>query len=58
MPFSQKCSIQSSCARTVTSDPDMEAEARFSPRPILDGSFPGEGVCSVEGGSGSLPRLP
>jgi hypothetical protein len=42
----------------VTPDPDLEAEARFSPRPILDGSFPGEGVCSVEGGSGSLPRLP
>ncbi len=58
MLFSQKCSIRSSCARTVTSDPDLEAEARFSPRPNLDGSFPGEGVCSVEGGSGSLPRLP
>ena len=57
MPFSQKCSIRSSCARTVTSDPDLEAKVRFSPRPILDGSFPGEGVCSVEGGSGSLPRL-
>jgi hypothetical protein len=58
MPFSQKCSIRSSCARTVTSDPDLEAEVRFSPRPVLDGSFPGEGVCSMEGGSGSLPRLP
>jgi hypothetical protein len=55
MPFSQKCSIRSSCAQTVTPDPDLEAEARFSPRPVLDGSFPGEGVCSVEGGSGSLP---
>jgi hypothetical protein len=31
---------------------------RFSPRLVLDGSFPGEGVCPVEGGSGSLPRLP
>ncbi len=58
MPFSQKCSIRLSCARTATSDLDLEAEARFSPRPILDGSFSGEGVCSVEGGSGSLPRLP
>ncbi len=42
----------------MTSDPDLEAEVRFSPRPVLDGSFPGDGVCSVEGGSGSLPRLP
>jgi hypothetical protein len=58
MPFSQKCSIRSSCARTLTSDPDLEAEVRFSRRPVLDGSFPGEGVCSVEGGSGFLPRLP
>ncbi len=58
MPFSQKCSIRSSCARTLTSDPDLEAETRFSPRSIQDGSFLGEGVCSVEGGSGSLPRLP
>ncbi len=55
MPFSQKCSIRSSCARPMTSDPDLEAETRFSPRPILDGGFPGEGVCSVEGGGGSLP---
>jgi hypothetical protein len=44
--------------RTVTFDPDLEAEVRFSPRLVLDGSFPGEGVCPVEGGSGSLPRLP
>jgi hypothetical protein len=58
MPFSQKCSIQSSYARTVTSDPDLEAEARFSPRPILDGSFPGEGVCSVEGVVGLCPGCP
>ncbi len=42
----------------MTSDPDLEAKMRFSPRSILDGSFLGEGVCSVEGGSGSLPRLP
>jgi hypothetical protein len=34
----------------VTSDPDLEAEVRFSPRVVLDGSFPGEGVCPVEGG--------
>jgi len=42
----------------MTFDSDLEAKMRFSPRSILDGSFPGEGVCSVEGGSGSLPRLP
>jgi hypothetical protein len=58
MPFSQKCSIRSSCARIATSDPDLEAEVRFSPRLVLDGRFPGEGVCPVEGGSGSLTRLP
>jgi hypothetical protein len=55
MPFSQKCSIRSSCVRTVTSDPDLEAEVRFSPRLVPDGNFLREGVCSVEGGSGSLP---
>jgi hypothetical protein len=58
MPFSQKCSIWSSCVRNVTSDPDLEAKVRFSPRLALDGSFLGGGVCPVEGGSGSLPRLP
>ncbi len=29
VPFSQKCSPRSSCVRTVTSDPDLEAEVRF-----------------------------
>ncbi len=38
--------------------PDLEAEVRFSPRLVLDGSFLGGGVCPVEGGSGSLPSLP
>ncbi len=40
----------------MTSDPDLEAETRFSPRSILDGSFPGEGVCSVEGGDRFLAQ--
>jgi hypothetical protein len=35
----------------VTSDPDLEAEVRFSPRLFLDGSFLGGGVCPVEGGA-------
>ena len=34
----------------MTSDPDLEAKTRFSPRSILDDSFLGEGVCSVEVG--------
>ena len=58
MPFGQKCFIRSSCARSMTSDPDLEAKTRFSPRSISDDSFLGEGGVSVEGGSGFLPRLP
>ena len=58
MPFGQKCFIRSSCARTMTSDPDLEAKTRFSPRSILDDSFLGEGVALWRGGGGFLPRLP
>ena len=42
----------------MTSDPDLEAKTRFSPRSILDDSFLGEGVALWRGGSGFLPRLP
>ncbi len=58
MPFSHKCSIRSSCVRNVTSDPDLEAKVRFSPRLVLDGSFLGEGVCPVEGVVGPCPGFP
>ncbi len=37
VPLSQKYSPRSSCVRTVTSDPDLEAEVRFPPRLVLDG---------------------
>ena len=42
----------------MTSDPDLEAKTRFSPRSISDDSFLGEGGVSEEGGSWFLPRLP
>ena len=42
----------------MTSDPDLEAKMRFSPRSILDDSFLGKGVALWRGGSGFLPRLP
>jgi hypothetical protein len=58
MPFSQKCFIRSSCARTMTSDPDLEAKTRFSPRSILDDSFLGEGVALWRGVVGSCPGCP
>ena len=58
MPFSQKCSIRSSCARTMTSGPDLEAKTRFSPRSILDDSFLGEGVALWRGVVGSCPGCP
>ncbi len=37
VPFSQKYSPRSSCVRIVTSDPDLEAEMRFSLRLVPDG---------------------
>ncbi len=37
VPFSQKYSPRSSCVRTMTSDPDLEAEVRFPPRLVPDG---------------------
>jgi hypothetical protein len=43
VPFGQKCSLQSSCVRNVTSDQDLKAEVRFPPRLVLDGSFLGGG---------------
>jgi len=58
MPFSQKCSIRSSCARTMISDPDLEAKTRFSPRSILDDSFLGEGVALWRGVVGPCPGCP
>jgi hypothetical protein len=58
MPFSQKCFIRSSCARIMTSDPDLEAKTRFSPRSILDDSFQGEGVALWRGVVGSCPGCP
>ena len=42
----------------MTSDPDLEAEVRFSPRLVLDGSFPGDGVCPVEGVEDPCPGCP
>ena len=42
----------------MTSDVDLEAKTRFSPRSILDDSFLGKGVALRRGGSGFLPRLP
>jgi hypothetical protein len=42
----------------VTSDPDLEAETRFSPRSILDGSFPWEGVALWRGVVGPCPGCP
>ena len=58
MPFSQKCFIRSSCARTMISDPDLEAKTRFSPWSILDDSFLGEGVALGRGVVGSCPGCP
>jgi hypothetical protein len=37
VPLSQKYPSRSSCVRTATSDPDLEAEVRFPPRLVLDG---------------------
>ena len=42
----------------VTSDPDLEAEVRFSPRLVLDSSFLGGRVCPVEGVVGLCPVCP
>ena len=42
----------------MTSDPDLEAKTRFSPRSISDDSFLGKGVALWRGGSWFLPRLP
>ena len=58
MSFSQKFFIRSSCARTMTSDPDLEAKKRFSPRSILDDSFLGEGVALWRGVVGPSPGCP
>ncbi len=58
MPFSQKCFIRSSCARTTISDPDLEGKTRFSPRSILDDSFLGEGVALWRGVVGPCPGCP
>jgi len=58
MPFSQNCFIRSSCARIMTSDPDLEAKTRFSPRSILDDSFLGKGVALWRGVVGPCPGCP
>ena len=42
----------------MTFDPDLEAKMRFSPRSILDGSFPGEGVSLWRGVLGFCPGCP
>ena len=42
----------------MTSDPDLEAKTRFSPRSILDDSFLGEGVVLWRGVVGSCPGCP
>ncbi len=42
----------------MTFDPDLEAKMRFSPRSILDGSFPGEGVSLWRGVLGLCPGCP
>jgi len=42
----------------MTFDPDLEAKMRFSPRSILDGSFPGEGVSLWRGVVGLCPGCP
>ena len=42
----------------MTFDSDLEAKMRFSPRSILDGSFPGEGVSLWRGVVGLCPGCP
>ena len=42
----------------MTSDPDLEAEARFFRGQSLMSSLLGGGVCHLEGGGGCLPSLP
>jgi hypothetical protein len=42
----------------MTFDPDLEAKMRFSPRSILDSSFPGEGVSLWGGVVGLCPGGP
>ena len=42
----------------MTSDPDLEAKTRLSPRPILDDSFLGKGVALWRGVVGSCPDCP
>ena len=42
----------------MTSDPDLEAKMRFSPRSILDDSFLGKGVALWKGVVGSCPDCP
>jgi hypothetical protein len=42
----------------MTSDPDLEAKMRFSPRSILDDSFLGKGVALWRGVVGSCPDCP
>jgi hypothetical protein len=42
----------------MTSDPDLEAKTRLSPRSILDDSFLGKGVALWRGVVGSYPGCP
>ncbi len=42
----------------MTSDPDLEAKMRLSPRSILDDSFLGEGVALWRGIVGPCPGCP
>ena len=42
----------------MTSDPDLEAKTRLSPRSILDDSFLGKGVALWRGVVGSCPDCP
>ena len=42
----------------MTSDPDLEAKTRLSPRPILDDSLLGKGVSLWRGVVGSCPDCP
>ncbi len=47
------------CVRNVTSDPDLEAEVRYSPRLVLDGSFLGGGGYALwRGVVGPCPACP
>ncbi len=55
VPFSQKCSLRSSCVRTATFDPDLEAEVSFYRGWSQMSSFLGGGVCPVEGVVGLCP---